>query len=224
VVRVIDENVREIPAVAYSWFDAEQESYQTTRSRAIALSVRPAEVVAAEDVFSAGAVEEESAEPEDLAAEAPGRGTFTLTGADLAIERNSSRLLADGTHGWGGPWVPVGLYSGASLLVLAALLDRRRRDVDPAVVRRRRKLEGELRSLRRASSLPGDEAVAEVARALRRMLAELPEARSEKIEAFLGECDARSYAPAGDKRTAPLPEEFHARAFALGEAIAERAR
>jgi hypothetical protein len=225
VVRVLDENVREIPALDYSWFDAEQRSYQTTRSRPIALSVRPAEVVAAEDVFSAEAGEgdEPGAKKGDHAEEVGERGaeTFTLTGADLAIERDVSALLRDRRRGPVGPWMPVALYAGTSLLVLAAFFDRRRRDVDPALIRRRRLLEAELRHLRGASSLPGDRAVVELARALRRMLAEVPEARSAEVESFLAECDARSYAPAGERQTAQLDDEFHARAWTLASRIAE---
>ena len=217
VVRVLDESVREIPPLAYSWFDAQQGSYQTTRSRPIALSVRPAEVVAAEDVFSAEAEGED--EPEET--EVRDAGTFTLTGADLAIERDLSVLLRDRRRGPIGPWMPVGLYAGTSLLVLAALFDRRRRDVDPVLVRRRKLLETELRRLRGAANLPGDRAVVELAQALRRMLAEVPEARSVEIDEFLSECDARSYAPAGQRQTAQLDEEFQGRALALARGITE---
>ncbi len=217
VVRVLDESVREIPPLAYSWFDAQQGSYQTTRSRPIALSVRPAEVVAAEDVFSAEA--EGEYEPEET--EVRDAGTFTLTGADLAIERDLSVLLRDRRRGPIGPWMPVGLYAGTSLLVLAALFDRRRRDVDPVLVRRRKLLEAELGRLRGAANLPGDRAVVELAQALRRMLAEVPEARSVEIDEFLSECDARSYAPAGQRQTAQLDEEFQGRALALARGITE---
>jgi hypothetical protein len=217
VVRVLDERVREIPAMSYSWFDAQQGAYQTTRSRPIALSVRPAEVVAAEDVFSAEAKEQE--EPEEV--EERGAESFTLTGADLAIERDASILLRDRRRGPKGPWMPVALYAGTSLLVLAALFDRRRRDVDPALLRRRKLLEGERARLRGAAKLPGDRAVVEIAQSLRRMLAEVPEARSVGLDAFLAECDARSYAPADQRRTAQLDPEFHARALALADEIVE---
>ena len=38
-VRVLDANVREIPALSYSWFDADTRRFETTTSRPIALSV-----------------------------------------------------------------------------------------------------------------------------------------------------------------------------------------
>ena len=40
-VRVLDDAVREIPTLAYSWFDPDIGEYQTAESRPIALSVRP---------------------------------------------------------------------------------------------------------------------------------------------------------------------------------------
>src|SRR5581483_7257518 len=49
-VRVTDESVGEIPALAYSWFDPDSEKYQTARSQPIALRVMPAQVVSAGDV------------------------------------------------------------------------------------------------------------------------------------------------------------------------------
>jgi hypothetical protein len=223
VVRVLDENVREIPALSYSWFDADRETYETTQSRPIALSVRPAEVIAAEDVFSGSPDEEEVSEETVREAETPRAGSFTLTGADLAIERDPGRLLGSRGAGFGGPWIPVGLYTGASLLVAAALFDRRRRDVDPAVLRRRKTLEGEIRRIRAAARLPASAAVEEVARGLRRMLAEVPHARTSGLDRFLGECDARSYAPEG-RSSDSLDEDFQARAIDLARAIAEAGR
>ena len=47
VVRVLDEHVREIPALAYSWFDPATGGFETTHSRPIALSVGRAEVIGA---------------------------------------------------------------------------------------------------------------------------------------------------------------------------------
>ena len=226
VVRVLEENVREIPALAYSWFDPDREAYVTTLSRPIALSVRAAEVIAAQDVFSgAGESAEDVAEiPEESRAPERRTGSFALTGADLAIEKNPATLLAGRGGSFGGPWVPISLYAGASLLVAAALFDRRRRDVDPAVLRRRRLLDGEVRRIRDAATLPGDESVGELARALRTMLAEVPEARTPELDSFLGECDARSYAPKGRAGAAGADPQLHARALELARRIAETAK
>ncbi|MDB4433156.1 BatD family protein, partial [bacterium] len=52
MVRVLDDQVSEIPALEYSWFDPATSSFQQTRSRPIALSVHPAEVIGAADVLA----------------------------------------------------------------------------------------------------------------------------------------------------------------------------
>lgn len=49
-VRVLDAGVREIPALAYSWFDAQTRRFETVRSQPIALSVGAARVVGADAV------------------------------------------------------------------------------------------------------------------------------------------------------------------------------
>ena len=85
----------------------------------------------------------------------------------------------------------------ATALVAAAWLDRRRRDVDPELARRERNLAANLRRVEAASGLGAREAAAEVAGALRSILAEVPEARSPELDDFLGDCDARRYAPSG---------------------------
>jgi hypothetical protein len=226
VVRVLDERVREIPALAYSWFDPATGGFETTHSRPIALSVGRAEVIGAADVIA-----EAPADDGELLREPGGEvareGTtpardLAFTGADLAIERDPALLLRDARSGWGSAMLPGGLYAGAALLVGLALLDRRRRDVDPEVARRRKGVAEELRRIRHARGLPVGEAVAELARALRRMRALVPDAGSPELDSFLGECDARSYAPAGGREDPQSDEPLHERALALGSRIAER--
>ena len=50
------------------------------------------------------------------------------------------------------------------------------------------------------------------------MLAQAPDAGSSELDALLGECDARSYAPKGRERT--LDADLLDRAAALATAIA----
>ena len=197
VVRVLDESVPEIPALAYSWFDPTTGSYQTTRSRPIALAVRSAEIIGAADVESEqpplATVRTPALEPSQ--ATAPRTRSLALSGADLAIERDPARLLRSAGGGRGARWRTGGLYALALVVVGAAWFDRRRRDVDPEFARRKRNLAANLRRLEAASGLGAREAAAEVAGALRSMLAEVPEARGPEIDDFLGDCDARRYAP-----------------------------
>ena len=217
VVRVLSQDVREIPALSYSWFDPDSGAYATTSSRPIALSVRAAEIVDAEDVVSAPI-----RDPEALG-EKPrpdgGSRRFALTSADLAIERRMPFLLRVPRALWGGIWLPAGIYAVGALAVLIALLDRRRRAIDPALKLRRRGLVREIARIRRAASASDREAAAQVGGALRSMLAAVPEGRSHELDAFLGECDARAFAPeSGDEPTGP---EFRERALSLAGRLLE---
>jgi BatD DUF11 like domain len=222
LVRVLDAGVREIPALEYSWFDPTTRRFETTASRPIALSVREGEVIGAAEVQSAQSeTPAPKAEPAAPLAETRER-SLALTGADLAIVRSAPRLLRDARAAHGGAWLPPGLYAASVLLVAAAFLDRRRRDVDPALLRRRRLLDAELARVRGAGALPPERALDEVCGALRRMLAEAPHYRDPEVDAFLAECDARRYAPEGRERGAD--EALCGRAERLARGIAEGGR
>ncbi len=195
VVRVLDERVSEIPALAYSWFDPTTQSFETTRSRPIALSVGAALVIGAADVEGATAPADEG--DATRTPESARTGGLTLTGADLAIERDAERLLRGRDDGTRGTWLPAGIYATSLLLVALALLERRRADVDPALRRRRQLLAEQRKELGEAAGLPPQQAAERIAGALRRMLAELPHHRDPEVDALLGECDALRYAPSG---------------------------
>jgi len=220
-VRVLDPSVREIPAVAYSWFDVESGAYQTTRSRPIALAVEGAEVVRAEDVVS-----DEEGTGVELAPAPPAResarsGALRMTGADLAIERALPTLLRSSETGFGGPWLWSGLYAGPLALVGFALLQRRRAALDPLLLRRRQALQTQQRRILAALKQGDREAAAEISSALRKMLAEVPQARSAELDAFLAECDALTYSPSEEMTSLAERPAFEARARALSAALLE---
>ncbi len=75
--------------------------------------------------------------------------------------------------------------------------------------------------VRAAGSLPSAEAAGALASALRALVAEAPQASTAEVDAFVGECDARSYAPSTQRSQAPLDPDFHERARQLAERIAE---
>jgi hypothetical protein len=222
VVRVLDDAIQEIPALEYAWFDPGREAFEVTRSRPIALSVRSAEVIGAADVFAT-----RDGEPEDPAlspaSDAPRTRALALTGADLAIVRDPARLVRSTGGAFGGAWVPVGLYGGGCLALALALLDRRRRAVDPEFLRLRGVVAEVRREVSEAAALAAPEAAAGLARALRRLRAERPEVSAADLDAFLGECDARSYAPPSQRASGALDEAFLARARALVDEIAKEA-
>ena len=229
-VRVLDELVREIPPLEYAWFDPDSKTYQTTRSRPIALAVRSAEIIGAAQVESQLLDPEEEprkvAEAQDSSDPAPRARSFALSGADLAVERDPERLLRSGRGGGSGGLLEAGLYGISLALVALAVVDRRRRNVDPALLRRRALLADQVAKMRDACSLPDSECADEFSKSLRRMLAEVPDASAGTlrgdIDAFLGECDARSYAPPG--QGADLDDVFRDRGRELSRLLAESAQ
>ncbi len=226
VVRVLEEQVEEIPALAYSWFDPSSGKYQTTHSRPIALAVRSAEVIGAADVqgdTELGSAAQQEMDTAAASEQGPARvraRSFALTGADLAIERNPAKLLATRGQAWSGPWVVGSLYGSALLLIPLAVWQRRRLDVDPALAERRRVVAAELRRVERAGGSPAAEVLATLSSALRQMLAQVPAAASPELDAFLGECDARSYAPEEQLQT--IDGAFLERAVRLARDVAEQ--
>jgi hypothetical protein len=185
--------------------------------------VRSAEVIGAADVFSNAPSAPEPAGGDATPGE-PGvvrPRSFSLTGADLAIVRDPARLLGGGTGALGGAWLPAGLYGGGLLALALAFLDRRRREVDPARLRLRRLADEVRRELDGAASLPAADAASVLARSLRRLHAERPWVHPAGLDAFLGECDARSYAPESQRAAGSLSDDFFARARALVDELVE---
>ena len=213
-VRVLDAGVSEIPALAFSWFDPTRERFETTHSRPIALSVREAKRVGAEAVERAPQAKA-PVPPEEPAASPLGWGSH----ADLAIVADARRLRG-ASAGGRQVYLQTTLYGVGLLLLVAALLDRRRRDLDPRLRERRLALDRARRRLREAANRAPETALEEVADALRRMRAELPEVPAPEIESFLAECDALRFAPAAGG----ADTELLARATALVAEFSERAR
>ncbi len=223
VVRVLDETVEEIPALAYSWFDPERGVYETTRSRPIALSVRPARVIGAEDVVSGTPDErgESEAAPrgEAEAARASRRLGLSLTGADLAIERDPARARANERAE--GPALLLALYAGGLALVGFAWWTGRRAARDPETLRRRRALREELAAIDRVRGFPSKDGARELARALRALVVAAGGGRSAELDALLAECEAVEFAP-GEAAEGCLDPALVERAAEVARALARR--
>jgi hypothetical protein len=228
VVRVLREGVTEVPALEYSFFDPRRERYETVSTRPIALSVGAARIVGSSDVVSAVP----SAEQPALARPSAASAGLSLTGADLAIERNTAVLRATPGRLLGSIGIAAVLYVISLGAVVAAVLDRRRRAVDPVVRERRARVARELARAERASEQPGRGGVESLAGALRALRAELPAARAGDLENFLARCDALVFAPAsadpapGSAVPALASETWavlHREGVALARALAEHA-
>ncbi len=197
-VRVADEKVGEIPALAYSWFDPETETYHTARSQPIALRVMPAELVTARQVVSGRSSKSRSEKPtaaEAAVADGPPDSPFSLTGADLAIEPHGGVLVDARSLLANSPATPAVIYASGLLLVAVAWLDRRRRSVDPVLAARGQTLRQQRARLARAKGLPKREAAEEVAAALRILIAEVPQVDRAAAQSVIAECEAITYSP-----------------------------
>ncbi len=217
-VRVSDESVAEIPSLAYAWFDPETETYKIARSKPIALRVMPARVISAADVVrgadspaAAAAAAGDEGQPGPGAAATAGKSPFSLSGADLAIERDPAVVLRDRGGDAGLAGAQLALYGAGLVLIAAAVADRRRRERDPAVAAVRKNVRRQRARIAAAAALPKQKAAEEIAAALRSLVADLPDVARGETQSLIAECEAIVYAPA------------HAGAAALDEAVVARA-
>ncbi len=217
-LRVLDASVREIPALEYAWFDARTRRFETTRSRPIALSVGAAEIVGADAVQSALTREGADlafgdSDPSSAAAanveDAVTLTSLALAGANLAVDRDPARLLRDDrARGTRGP-VLIALHFVGLACAVFAVVDARRRRVDPQTTRRARAWRRARAEVESALARPPDEAVVALGRALRELVATLPEEAGPEFDALIAECDALRFAPrdeTGDRP--PLPSRL----------------
>jgi hypothetical protein len=234
-VRVNDQSVSEIPALAYSWFDPRDQAYHTTRSKPIALRVTEAQVVSAADVvISPKANGNNSSSPEDAnngpanngeagtGGAASATPAFTLSGADLSIESSVPLLLSDARNRFGGNSLQWALYGTGLLLVAIALLDRKRRDIPPEIVQRRKTLKKLRSQIDRAAGQPQREAAREIADALRGMVVEVPDFPRDGLQSVLAQCETIVYAP-GDASSEKIDPGLVGQAATVADQIVREA-
>lgn len=222
-VRVQDENVNEIPSVAYSWFDTEAGKYLTTRSDPIALRVNPTEMVGADSVVSLqpGAAQSESENDSSNVGSIPRAKVYSLTGADLAIESDPAKLLVRREGLLGQTSVQTLGYGAGALLMAFAFLDQRRRQVDPETRRATELVRAQRRRVSDASGLSAKEASKQIADALRNVAAEFPDADRSSMHSIMSECDALAYQP-DDSRTSSIDAQLVARALKAIDQLSQR--
>jgi hypothetical protein len=232
-LRVLDAGVREIPALAYSWFDAKTRRFETTRSQPIALSVGAAEIIGADAVArrdrTTSALEAD-AQDATSSSKPPGEATerstkLSLTGANLAVDRDLTRLLRDERTQGLDLVVTLPLYgAGFAFLALAGVMARRR-NADPRARERALALARAQRAMKEAFALSDGGGATALGRALRELVATLPSEGGREIDQLIAECDTLRFAPTsksdipGAKGGSALPPDLQERARRL---IADR--
>ncbi len=227
-LRVLDAGVREIPALAYSWFDAETRRFETVHSQPIALAVGAAQVVGAEAVASrspgagpgagqaaesgdagaAAGAKRAPHEPEGPAAER--RSSLAESAANLALERDPDVLLRAARAERGTGAATIALYGVGLALLGFGVFDRRRRAVDPRVRERIAALAAAKTAIEAAIAPGRADGAGALGRALRELVAAFPDESTAALDALLAECDALRFAPGA--------------AGAVPASLAERAR
>ena len=205
-VRVKDEGVSEIPGISYSWFDTETETYATTRSDPIALRVNPTQIVGADAVVRGGSAKSMQTANDSSKSLST---AFSLTGADLAIETDTIKLVVGSENLLQRPVVQGFGYVLGIAIVLTAWLDRRRRQVDPETKRTELLLSQSQRRIEAAKKLSPKDAASEVANVLRGVIAEFPDTNNVESRRLLAECEELLFRPG---QTDSLASEFYERA------------
>ena len=218
VLRVKHDQVREIPPVALSWFNPETGQYETTYSRPVAVSVRTASMVSADDVVRPTKDEDVEDGTQSTApttrptADAPPR--FTLEGAELAIETQIAALSGDTLPWYAKNWALFAMYACGACLVGLAFLRRKQASIDPLLLEQRATLTTQRQGILRAKSA-GD-----VADALRRMAAAATTLPRAEYDAVLAECDTLAYAR-NNASDGTVDASIKARALALADTVLE---
>jgi len=119
---------------------------------------------------------------------------FSLSGADLAIEPDAGVVLRDSPGKFGGGVLPTVVYAAGLLLLVMAVVDRKRRDIDPAVVATLRNVRQQHGRIVHAAGLPQRQAAEDIAAAVRALVAELPDVTRAEAEAVIAECESIAYA------------------------------
>ncbi|MBV1880431.1 MAG: BatD family protein [Pseudomonadales bacterium] len=219
-IRVLNESVREIPPLSFSWFDTKLQTYQTTQSRPIALSVRPAKMVSASDVIrSKGDESEINGSHSDVGIEdakssvnvdsGEKRKAFSLSGADLSINKDKGLLLGQQESWLGGIVQQIICYSFAFSLMAVALFTRRRSDLDPEMLARQKEHKDQRQRIKNGDTL------SEISDAVRRIAAGAASVPRDEIDLFLSECDSLVFAPGGE--AVGVDENLKKRALSLAE-------
>jgi hypothetical protein len=228
-LRVLDAGVREIPAVAYSWFDAGTRTYQTTHSRPIALLVGAAQIIGADDVArrsgdaslgasldassdaSSGALFQGSSvaargarEGDSEPSVRPERSTsMAVSGANLAIEDDVEILLGEEGAAPTSQYWPVAFYALGFALLAFSVWQLRVQARDPKDTARSEAFSAAAKGILTARSANAREGASILGRVLRELVAALPEEADPEIDGLIAECDALRFSPDASGSVAP---------------------
>jgi len=196
-VRVRSRDVREIPPIAFSYFDPQVGEYRTVRSRPIALSVDVGQVVGVDDVVAAPSVVAQSAEASRPDAGGTNANIATLVGADMSLSDPARALSAPWGSGDLGP--ALGALYGIPLVVVLVLVWLARSDDRRA---QGRSVRGALRNVEQAlaGDRPARQAAPLIVTAMHR-LADVSGNDAGEAAGLLERLETRAFDPAAADET-----------------------
>ena len=208
-IRVEDATVDQVPPIAYSWFDPEQERYVTTRSEPTSLTVREAQVISSSDVVSSQPIDTtRNQQPAEIPRERNASQGATQ-GADLAIELNPTRLINNGSSQMLALVATSVCYLGGLGALAFTILDQRRRQVPSDVHERRERFKQLKRQIETAAARPAPAAAKEMADVLRSMQPDVWEADRSELSELMRRLDDIAYDPRSN--SGPLEAKLVAR-------------
>lgn len=194
-VRVRSAEVREIPPIAFSYFDPQVGEYRTVHSEPIALSVGAGQLVGAADVVAAPVAD--TAVPERDVGSVDVRSAATLLGAEMAI--SDPARTYDRPWGSDGVAIWLGALYGVPVLVALVSFGLRRTEGRRARVREVRRALAAVEEALDAGS-PARQAAPAIGAAMRK-LAVATDADLAEASAALQRLETRAFDPrAADER------------------------
>ena len=223
--RLRSTDVKEIPALSFSYFDPEQGSYKTVTSQPIALSVKGSAVVAAGDVVSAPPGAGAGPAPGDAAGGKAVKGAadapaLLLVGADLALSDERLTLLRAPSLRRVLPLV-VGLYAAALLLLVVHAVRVRKRAAWQRDAEIQQSVQRLQKALAAAESEAARDAAPRLAAALRALLKELGQPAAAG-RALLDRLETEAYSPSAAQK--PLPADLRKDVATLAQSLADAAK
>ena len=138
----------------------------------------------------------------------------------LALELSEEQLL-NTSSGWlKHPSVPYVCYGSGILLMVIASIDRRRRNVDPDLLRKRKVIRDQTKRIKTAGNRPIGEAADEIAAALRSLRVYSSHSTQKETDALVAQLETLIYSPNGSS-SKPLDRTVVDRANNIAKEISE---
>ena len=190
-LRVKHTGVTQIPAIDFSWFDPSREEFVTASSKPIALQVMDTTIVSSQDVVS----NEPRRSQQDPAATQATNPSPSLAGANLAIETETSRLLANVGTSTMESVAPATIYGLALVIGWFVWVRGKRDDQDEHERRQRIQLRNMKKTLERARSQDPQQALQQVAETLRIFVKDFEPDDRASVDSLIAKCDDWIFSP-----------------------------